>query len=294
MKNECIICKNHTFKKIINKVRDSDKHKILKCNVCSHVQLSPIPSPQEDKIFYDKNKQFKNQNYKINLKEREMKSLTDTQRRISLISKFTKKNSKILEIGSGYGFLLKHMKNLGYDITGIEVSAERRKISRKITKAPILSININDENFPVSKKFDMILLFQVLEHISTPIKFLSNIQKFMKPNAKIIIEVPNIDDHQLKINQSYNNWFWQRAHLNYFSPNSLKKVLQLSNFKKNRILGIQRHSIENLFYWKFFQNPQLKNTSYNSSYEILDNFYKKSIEKNFTSDTIIGIGNFIK
>lgn len=293
MKNECIICKNTKFTKITNNVRDSNNHKIVKCKKCSHVQLFPIPSLEEDMKFYNKNMQFKNQNYKISLKEREKKSSYDTERRISLITQFAKKKSKILEIGSGYGFFLKNMHKLGYDVTGVEISSERRKILKRITNAPILSINI-DESIKTNEKFEFILLFQVLEHISNPINFLTNIQKLMKPNGKIFVEVPNIQDSQLKINKSYENWFWQRAHLNYFSPKMLKKVLEKSGFKKNTMVGIQRHGIENMFHWKFFRKPQLKNTSYYSSPKTLDDFYKKLLEKDLNCDTILGIGTFIK
>jgi len=54
------------------------------------------------------------------------KSKKDTMTHVNLTKKLALKKSKILEIGSGYGFYLDMMKKQGYDVTGIEISKIRR------------------------------------------------------------------------------------------------------------------------------------------------------------------------
>ena len=136
-------------------------------------------------------------------------------------------------------------------------------------------------------------MFHVLEHLAQPINFLKKVKKHIKPNGRILIEIPNLDDFQIEKNSAYRDWFWQRAHLQYFSPKTLKLVLKKSGFKSIRVFGIQRYSIENMMYWKLNLKPQLKMPSFTTSEDFiwLDKYYKKYLEKNLKSDTIMTIGH---
>ena len=93
------------------------------------------------------------------------------------------------------------------------------------------------------------------------------------------------------MNKAYGDWFWQRAHINYFSPKTLRKVFHKAGFKV-RILGVQRYSIENLFSWKLTNKPQLKNPTHSLSkeYEWIEKYYKHNLERKLICDTLIVIG----
>jgi len=286
--NLCIICNKHKFKILYSNVRDSKKHKIVECQNCYHVQLSPIPSDNEEEKFYNKNLQQKNIRDVNSIKNLQQKMIVDTERRVNLVSKLTPKNGRVLEIGSGHGFFLEMMRKKGFDMTGIEVSKEKEKILKKVTKAKVLNININEKNLEIGF-FDTIVFFHVLEHMREPIDFLNKCKNLLKPKGKIISEVPNCDDFQLKLNKKYNEFYWQRAHISYFTPKILKKVFQKNHFKNIRIIGVQRYSIENLFNWKLTNNPQIENPTYNLSkeYNWIELFYKEKLEKSLKCDTLV-------
>ena len=171
MTKSCLLCNYNKFEIISSKIRDSKNHKIIKCKKCNHIQIFPVPTINEDKKFYDKNLQDKNINYFGGMKEHRKKSLDDTVRRVNMIKKHIKKSDRILEIGSGHGFFVESLECEGYNITGIEISKEKRRLAKKITKGDILDIDINQE-IPKLKKFNVIVLFHVLEHIINPIEFL--------------------------------------------------------------------------------------------------------------------------
>ncbi|RJQ28876.1 class I SAM-dependent methyltransferase [Candidatus Parcubacteria bacterium] len=290
MQKICVFCNHKQFGFVSKTVRDSEKHKVIKCKNCGHVQLFPIPTINDDKHFYDNNLQQKNISISINLKEIEKKSKADTNRRTELIKKLTPKNGSVLEIGSGYGFFLEKMRRGGYKAVGIEVSKERRRFARKITTAEVLDINLNSTSLDIGQ-FNTIVMFHVLEHIANPIQFLKNIRRLLKNNGKLVIEVPNIRDLQLKHNDYYRGWYWQRAHIHYFSPIILTKILKESGFKKIILQGTQRYSLENMFHWKLINKPQLENPAYSLSqeYNWLENSYKKYLEKKLLCDTIIAV-----
>lgn len=291
----CILCGSSLLTTISKNVRDSKKHKILKCKKCKHLQLYPVPTQKEDNEFYDQNLQDRNIKYYGSIADHRRKSYDDTIRRANLVKKLTPKWGKILEIGSGHGFFLELMRKHGYKITGIEISKEKRNISKRVTKAKILDININ-ENLPEVGNFDTIVMFHVLEHIIDPVLFLQNVRKMLKHNGVLVIEVPNCDDFQINLNKSYREFYWQRAHIHYFTPIILKSLCKKSGLDEIEIIGIHRYSIENMFNWKLTEKPQLNEPTYNLSkeYEWIEKPYKQELEKKLKSDTIIAIGHNIK
>ena len=292
IKKRCILCKNEKFQLISKKTRDSKKHKIIRCLKCNHIQLFPIPTLNDEKKFYDENLQDKNINDVGSIKRAGRKMMPDNIRRYEFIKKIIPKKSRVLEIGSGHGFFLEIMKINGFDIIGYDISKEKRKYSKKVTDVPVYDININ-EKIPADNKFDIVVLFHTLEHITEPITLLKNIKKLLKPKGKILIEVPNSDDFHLKLNKFYKEFYWERAHIHYFSSKILKNVIHKSGFKNIRTVGVQRYGIENFFHWKLKSKPQMENPSYSLPTELnwIEKNYKKFLVDKLICDTIILVAN---
>ena len=127
---KCILCKHGKFALISKQVRDSKKHKIIRCLKCDHIQLFPVPTLNDEKKFYDENLQSKNINDVGSIKRARRKMMPDTTRRYQFIKKIIPKKSRVLEIGSGHGFFLEIMKTNGFDIIGYDISKEKRKYSK--------------------------------------------------------------------------------------------------------------------------------------------------------------------
>lgn len=291
MNNEiCILCKYSKFKIIASQVRDAKNYKVIKCIKCNHTQLNPIPTIEEDKEFYDKEMQDVGINYSFKLAELRHFSAADVNRRATFVQKIIPKNKKILEIGSGDGFFLERMQKDGYHMTGIEISKQRRIKSKRVTNVKVLNINLMGcaSNIGI---FDGIVLFHVLEHIIDPVNFLKNISNLLKPKGKLIVEVPNFDDNQIKMNEAYKDWSLQRAHIHYFVPTILKDVFTKAGLRV-KVTGIQRYSIENMFSWKLTNKPQINNPifSLEKEYDWIEKSYKTNLEKKLISDTIIAVG----
>lgn len=291
MNFRCINCGSIKYVDIALKCRDSEAFKILKCKECNLVQLDHMPEIFEDQNFYDTDQQVKNCISDLTLEQMKVNAKEDNLRRYEMIKRYSSEESKLLEIGCGYGFFLELLQDNGFFAKGIEIGEERRRIANKRCNNRVQSINLlADTMLESSEKFDIVCLFQVLEHISNPVLFLSNInQLFLKDSSAVIIEIPNLDDQMLNQSKGYFDFYWQRAHLIYYNKQTVKMVLEKAGYYIEDIYGIQRYGLENSFNWIINQAPQIDKPVYRSNDGLnwLEKYYKDTVEKNLTSDTLI-------
>lgn len=291
-----MLCNNNTYKETGYTARDSKEFSVVRCDQCGLLQLSLIPSVEDDKLFYDQNSQARFFCDDVHMDDVIEKAMPDVARRMKLLSKLYGDNPgevSILEIGSGYGLLLKHASDAGFKVEGIEISNSRRDLSSKIAQVPVYDFNIINTRLDkyIDKKYDAIMLFQVLEHIQSPAQFIKNAKTALKPTGRLIVEVPNVNDHLLTFCSEYNSFYWQRAHLSYYNPTTLKSIIKMGGFTKVDIRGVQRYSIENAMNWLLTGKPQINKPSYTARTELqwVDSYYRKQLEVSLTCDTLIAI-----
>ena len=145
-------------------------------------------------------------------------------KRTSKIIKYLDLNSKdeIIELGCGAGNIMQKIKT-GLELWGVDISDFMLKLSRQRKyKLPVNFIKANVENLPekvIEKKFDKIYCSEVLEHVQSPEKVLSEIKKISKKTSIIVISVPN----EKLINQIKS--FLQKIKIfNFIFPNISKKM----------------------------------------------------------------------
>ena len=154
-------------------------------------------------------------------------------------------NKNLLDYGCGWGGFLREVKN-AKSLTGFEVRQECLDYLKN--KRNIKLIKSLDK---LNHKFDIITLFHVLEHLSNPLDVLKKLKKTLKPNGKIIIEVPSANDFLLSINNlsSFKKFTLWSEHLMLHTEKSIRKFLTICGFKKVKILYYQRYNFENHLGW---------------------------------------------
>ncbi len=141
----------------------------------------------------------------------------------------TQKGQRVLDIGCGNCQSLLEIKKLGGNPWGIDPDKNSQKVTRKLGLKFHLG-TIHDCKFP-QKYFDLITLSQVLEHEIYPIKLLEECKKFLKPNGKIILSVPNTNSlTSIILRRKWLHWHIP-YHLNHFNRKSLKILFKKTNYK---------------------------------------------------------------
>lgn len=174
----------------------------------------------------------------------------------------------ILDIGASTGELGFQIKSkTGAKVTGVEISPAMAKEAEKKLDLVVVG-NIEDEvtfNKLKGKKFDAIILADVLEHLVNPEKTLSKLTSLLSQDGVVAISIPNIRHFQ-----TFNNLFlrgdwpsndrglFDKTHLHQFTKKNIVSLLSKANLKVEslganyRVLETNHHLNK---YAKFFAFP---------------------------------------
>ena len=138
-------------------------------------------------------------------------------------------NMSILEIGCGTGYLLSKLKSLGADVLGIEPGSQGQKGAIKY------DVDIIRDFFPTDrihgKKFDLVIMYDVLEHMQDPKSCISAVASFLKQDGALVLSVENEEEYLRNGDLS----FLFHEHFSYFTQASLTNVLTQNEFCSSNI-----------------------------------------------------------
>lgn len=157
----------------------------------------------------------------------------DNNDSLSVIFSYVATNSVVLDVGCACGDLageLVYQKKC--TVYGIEYNPQSVEICRKkniFKEVAAYDLNNLPDKLLTSykKKFDYIILGDVLEHLVSPLDVLQKIKNCLKPEGYIIISVPNVAHASIKANLLLNDWSYteigilDKTHLHFFSSQSL-------------------------------------------------------------------------
>ncbi len=110
--------------------------------------------------------------------------------RFKAFRRFLGVNKSILELGPAEGHMTRKLVEITNDLTVVDGSGIFLK-RLKLKYPYINTIHSYFENMNLEKKFDIILLCHILEHVNNPVKILSFLKRNMHESTKIIVTVPN-------------------------------------------------------------------------------------------------------
>jgi SAM-dependent methyltransferase len=146
-----------------------------------------------------------------------------------------KQSSRVLEIGSGLGYLTYSLRKAGYNALGIDISQAAVNLANKTFGNFYILGKLAEYAQTNIESFDIVILTEVIEHINEPIKFISSILKLLKPNGRVIITTPNKSSYLLEIIWQtdlppVHCWWFSEESMKYMA-NKMKLGLSFINFR---------------------------------------------------------------
>lgn len=140
---------------------------------------------------------------------------------IDIIEKYVSKDDNILEIGCGKGGLLMNLQKRGFNnLCGLDISNFQKNIlidnNIKYISSSFFDIH------KIDKKFDCIILSQVIEHIYDLKLLVNNIYNILNADGIIYIDVPYSSEYSSHFIKPFH--YFDIEHINHFDINSISNL----------------------------------------------------------------------
>ena len=211
-------------------------------------------------------------------------------RRFAKIGDLFPARGDVLEIGAAEGDFLTRLRADRPELSLVSVEPDRETADAR--KAIGLAGDYPDLDAAVADgvSADVVCLFHVFEHIADPKTFLETVARLLRAEARVIIEVPSLDDPLLSLYQcgAYEAFYFQRQHPFVYSARSLGRVLDANGFRILEMRPYQRYGMENHLTWLTRGVPG-GDENFKRMFADLDLQYRAELEKSGKTDTIIAV-----
>jgi len=140
-----------------------------------------------------------------------------------------KESDKLLDIGCGTGNFLTRATEKTRDVYGLEMNEKAVEECRS-RKLRVFNESIQQHSKDHREIYDMVTMFQVLEHVYDVKSFLEASLKVLKPSGKLVIGVPNSEPYFLKYDK-YCTLNLPPHHMGLWNKKTVQKIAPFFNLK---------------------------------------------------------------
>jgi SAM-dependent methyltransferase len=178
--------------------------------------------------------------------------LPEARTRVERLRSLLRNDLSVLELGCSSGAFLDSVRPFAGAVVGVEPGQADREWAQARLHLEVYP----DLKSLGERRFDRIVLFHVLEHVLDPIGYLADLLGRLTPEGCVVLEVPNVDDALVGLYAvpSYLPFYWQKAHLYYFSASTLARVARQAGGCAE-IVCVQRYDLSNHLRWMLAGMP---------------------------------------
>ncbi len=157
------------------------------------------------------------------------------QRRLQWVQN-SHKSGRLLDVGCGRGFFLKHALDADFEAEGIELSHSAAQYATEHFDVEVHVANLEQEK-SLQQEYDVITMWHVLEHFYQPVHVLQNVWNLLAPGGTLFIEVPNLNSAKFRLLPPSRRWQGgnhPQFHRCFFTHTTLERALRQAGFKNVR------------------------------------------------------------
>lgn len=200
---------------------------IVECEACGLLYENPREPEQEIEAQYE---QVEDPTYERE-KEGRFRTFSGTLQSLEALVR----PGKTLDVGCYLGLFLDVARERNWETHGVEPSAWASKRARE-KGHDVINAPLRKANLPAGT-FDLITLWDVIEHLHDPLGQLREMHRLLKPGG--IFGLSTMDAGCLFAKMAGRHWPWfMRMHLYYYTRGSLTRTLQAAGFE---VLKVETH-----------------------------------------------------
>lgn len=209
-------------------------YNIYRCDDCNLMFVHPQPSRDELLRIYDNSYFWRGNKYlKMNKTESRSRNLDNDKQKINIIKKY-KETGRLLDVGCAMGGFLYLARQEGFDVTGVEVSTFCTNFIKNKLGIEVHNVDLLSARLP-SGTYDVVTLWDVIEHLRNPVETVNEIHRILRPGGILCFSTGDVNSFYARIMGRFWHLLTPPQHLFYFTPKSIRKMLDRCGFVVNQI-----------------------------------------------------------
>jgi SAM-dependent methyltransferase len=203
------------------RIPDGVHYRIVKCNTCGLVRSDPVADSKSlEELYTQSSFDYK---YEVdNIRATYGRYLAQTVR-------YQVQKGALLEIGCGNGFFLEEALAQGYGpVQGIETSHAAIESASPFIRKNIICDTMRTGIFRPDQ-FEIICMFQVIDHIPDPVMLLDECLRILKPGGLILSLNHNVEALSSRILRSHSP-IMDIEHTFLYSPSTIVRLFGARGF----------------------------------------------------------------
>jgi 2-polyprenyl-3-methyl-5-hydroxy-6-metoxy-1,4-benzoquinol methylase len=203
------------------------------CASCNTIFIHPLPVDRLKKIYPSNYYSFVNKpkNLVVRLKE----SL-DKRFFKKILKQLPSKQINVLDVGGGTGWMIDVLKKTDKRIGITQIVDIDNKAKNIAEEKGHAYFEGTIETFTTDKRFHLILMLNLIEHVANPLAVLQKAESLLAPGGMIVIKTPNTVSWDARL---YKKTYWGGLHCprhwTIFSEKSFRILLQSTSLKINKL-----------------------------------------------------------
>lgn len=213
-------------------------YRVVECSGCGLVYVTPRLQGEALRAVYDegywKSSNPKQRGYADYASESPL-YLKTFGKRMTLVRRHLPAKARILDVGCAAGFFLRVAQRDGHDVHGVEMSAAIAGEAQKALGSDRVHVGTLDEAIAAKghapASFDLVTLWDVVEHVPDPQALLRTIRGLIKPGGKLLLETQNVASRWARLLGPRWHHFKHDEHLYHFTPATIRRLLADCGFE---------------------------------------------------------------
>lgn len=240
--SQCIVCGSTQYSPFLtckDYTVSKENFTIVSCNDCGFKFTNPRPEDCVLGNYYKAEEYISHTNTKKGLVNKlyHLVRTRTLKKKLNLVRSYVSRGT-ILDYGCGTGMFLNVCKNAGWESYGMEPDDEARKIA-SAANLNLFSDKSRINTYITDKKFNVITLWHVLEHVTDMDETLSFFKNRLDKNGVLIIAVPNHVSFDAKHYGEYWAAYDVPRHLHHFEKKTIQQLVENKGFRLRETLPMK-------------------------------------------------------